>query len=148
MDTQSATQVLGQFLLVSLLVERIVAVGTKLLTPKAGTAAEDSLDPQPDPWESWSKIQVVSALLIALVICWVYQLDLFSKLLTAKSSTAESQLTGLAYFGYFLTSVVIAGGSAGIQKILAAVSANAKASKAEARARIIEVRTRIAAGGI
>jgi hypothetical protein len=145
MDTQSATQVLGQFLLVALLVERIVAVGTKLLTPNARTAAEDSLAPQPDPWDSWTKVQVVSAFLITLIICSVYQLDLFSKLLITKPTNAENQTTILTYFGYFLTSVVVAGGSAGIQKILAAISANAKASKAQAKARIAEARACIAA---
>lgn len=129
----SPVEVLGQFLLVSLLVERMIAVGAKLLAPKTSGYAEDSSDPPVDPWLSWTKPQVIAAFVIAFVICFLYRLDLFSKLLGTLRFDAEP-------LGYFLTSVVIAGGSAGIQKILAAVSANAKAVKAEARARIAAVK--------
>jgi hypothetical protein len=145
MEPPSATQVLGQFLLVSLLVERIMAVGGKLLLRKARSTAEVALDPPTDPWESWTKLQVVSAFLIALAICYLYQLDFFSKLLLPKNPGSTDAPTLLTYFGFFLSSVVIAGGSSGIQKILATITASAKASKAEAIARLLEARIRIVA---
>jgi hypothetical protein len=147
MEAQSATQVLGQVLLVSLLVERIMSVGEKLVASKASIAAEDSLDPQPDPWDSWSKAQVVIAFLIAVMICYLYHLDFFSQLFPSKTQDAkvpDADLRNpLTHVGYFLSSVVIAGGSGGIQKILAAISASAKSAKAEARARLTEARARM-----
>jgi hypothetical protein len=144
MDTSTATQVLGQFLLVSLLVERIIAVGEKLLTSKAAGSADDVPDPRADPWDSWSKGVVVSAFIISFIICYLYKLDFFDKLLAHKTTDGKEEVrTSLTYFGYFLSSIVLAGGSSGIQKILAAISANAKASKQEARARLIEAQSRI-----
>ncbi len=139
----SASAVLGQFLLVALLVERIVAVGVKLLTPGSKPPAEDMLDPPiEDPWKSWSKAQVVTAFAIAFAVCYQYDLDLFSKLLLTKGTQPRIDVPVL---GMLFTSAVIAGGSTGLQKMLAAVGANAKAIKAEARARIAEARGRMVA---
>jgi hypothetical protein len=128
--------VLGQFLLVSLLVERFIAVGAKLSTPKALDFAEDALDPPVDPWQSWTKTQLVAAAAVGFAICYLYKLDLFSSLFGPLRFDAE-------LIGYFLTAIVIAGGSTAIQKILSAASAGAKALKSESLARIAESRARI-----
>lgn len=143
MDTKTATDILSQFLLIALLIERIVAVGTKLLAPPAQLLTEDSLtppDPPADPWQSWSKLQVTLALVLALAICCQYKLDLFTKLLLPPKETPQIDI---AIIGYVLTASVIAGGSAGIQKILAAFSASAKSMKATARLRIAEAKAHL-----
>lgn len=156
----NATQVLTQFVVVSLLVERIVTVCAKVVLrgpkPTLGKFSEE-----PDPWLSWTKWQVICAALVGLAVCALYDLDLFSSLLARTSAgpgmaaaaasavaaasasaslPASSQSVTVAQnwpiIGQVLTAIVIAGGSAGLQKMLSSISALAKANKAEAFRRV------------
>jgi hypothetical protein len=141
-DTSSATHVLGQFLLVSLLVERVVTVAQKLFGKSSGGSVLDT-DPTSDPWQNWSQRKVWAAFGVGLLVCYVYDLDFFSQLLqqkaassTAGAPTAPPALTWRDHMGIVLSAIVIAGGSTALQQIISAVGAAAKAAKADALAKM------------
>jgi hypothetical protein len=145
MANESASVILGQFLLLSLLIERVVAVCSRIFG-RGGGAADDLLpppEPPNDPWQSWTKVQVLTAFATGLFLSYQYQLDLFSALLLPAGKTPTIQAD---FIGYGFTAAVLAGGSSGLQKAISALSASAKSLKAEARARLAEAKLRPKSG--
>ncbi|CAB3967378.1 hypothetical protein BCO9919_02724 [Burkholderia cenocepacia] len=118
--SEATMNALLQMFVLSLLVERVVAV---LHTVFAKPTAPDDLQ------QSWGLVDIASNTCIALLICIVYAFDAVNVVLNGQ---------GQAYHrvGIVITAVVIAGGSAGVRKIIDVLSENLKASQLEARARI------------
>ena len=149
MPHSSASQLLSQFLLLSLLIERMVAVGTRLATRKVDALLSDGHD---DTLNTWSKPQIVTAIVLGLVICFTYDFDLFSALLV-KVSAPEKVLPDKAterslvfLLGATMTSLVLGGGSSGIQKVTSAIDSGVKAYRADAQVRLAAARSALRRG--
>lgn len=117
------TEVLGQFLVVALLVERVTTLGRAVLSTNN--------DPAPGAGEKIQVKSFIAAAVISIAICHLYKFGLLMKLL------GGSDYNIAELFDIIFSSIVIAGGSAGIAQIMAAIRETSKAAASEARARLL-----------
>lgn len=112
---QAALGAIFQLLILALVIERAFQVLSKL---------RGAPDPNPDV-DGLSKTETFVAMPIAFLILLSIPYDLLEKIFGLKP------LFGSPFVGIIIASVLVAGGSDGLRRIADAISASAKASKAE-----------------
>ena len=121
--TEASLGALAQLLVLSLIIERVVHVGRTMLV---GTAL-----PAQTAEPTWGRWEIFAAFVIAVVVLWSASFDLIAAIF--KNST---EIKFKPYLGELIASLVVAGGSSGISKIMEAIAAAAKASKAQSIAKV------------
>jgi len=142
--TQSALTALTQLLIFTLVIERIVAAFELLFAPSP-TKPFDNDAPPP----VWRWPQAVAAFAMALFFLWYADFDFLGRLLGIGAESTSGQPSGSTKpadtsvflrrlltpaLGYVVGALVAASGSAGISKIMEAISLAAKASAEKSKA--------------
>ena len=124
------TEVLGQFFVVALLIERAVTIG------QSASFISDINDSSVAPKILQAKF--IAAVVVSIAVCYFFKVGLLASLLGVSDNNLAMP------FDLIFSSIVIAGGSAGIGQILNAIRETSKASAAEARARYFAAQRAIA----
>jgi hypothetical protein len=117
---ESGLQVLGQLLLLSLVIERVIETVVTVVKGR---------DPSPltEGTETWSRPKMICAGLLGAGIALAYEYDLLSEIIN-NSRDGWTEKAG----GIVITAIVLAGGSAGIRLMIDALSAGLKSVKEQA----------------
>lgn len=138
-EMESYIAILSQLFVLALFVERVTTVLGQLITGKGG---DDEL-----AVSTWDVKRVVGALVLSSIVCFGYEHDAVKLVLAGKTNCSAASPCAIPtwpWLGYLLTALLLAGGSAGIRKLMEAIAAATIKSKSESLVRNSQAKSYLA----